>query len=126
MSKIKPTIASCVMIVLCYDMLTAIKSLISFEFRMIIGNIGIFSGIVSTLMVFWFFQVVWMDQYDNVLYYDTNRIIDNDNFELMRPGDGNMWNLRISQLAVKDEGRYRCIENSNPMQIQFFDLIVNG
>ena len=126
MSKIKPTIASCVMIVLCYGMLTAIKSLINFEFRMIIGNIGIFSGIVSTLMVFWFFQVVWMDQYDNVLYYDTNRIIDNDNFELMRPGDGNMWNLRISQLAVKDEGRYRCIENSNPMQIQFFDLIVNG
>ena len=125
MSKIKPTVVSCV-IIFCYDMLTAIKSLISFEFRMIIGNIGIFSGIVSTLMVFWFFQVVWMDQYDNVLYYDTNRIIDNDNFELMRPGDGNMWNLRISQLAVKDEGRYRCIENSNPMQIQFFDLIVNG
>ena len=108
-------------------MFTAIKSLISFEFRMVIGNIAIFSGIASTLMVFlFFFQVVWMDQYDNVLYYDTNRIIDNDNFELMRPGDGNMWNLRISQLAVKDEGRYRCIENSNPMQIQFFDLIVNG
>ena len=125
MSNIKPTVVSCV-ISFCYDMLTAIKSLISFEFRMIIGNIGIFSGIDSTLMVFYFFQVVWMDQYDNVLYYDTNRIIDNDNFELMRPGDGNMWNLRISQLAVKDEGRYRCIENSNPMQIQFFDLIVNG
>ena len=44
MSKIKPTVVSCV-IIFCYDMLTAIKSLISFEFRMIIGNIAIFSGI---------------------------------------------------------------------------------
>ena len=49
------------MIVFCYDMLTAIKSLISFEFRMIIGNIDIFSGIDSTLMVFLFFFSGGMD-----------------------------------------------------------------
>lgn len=67
-----------------------------------------------------------MDQYNNVLYYNNDRIIDNENFELIRPGDSNMWNLRITQLANKDEGRYRCIENSESIQIQYFDLIVNS
>lgn len=64
-----------------------------------------------------------MDKYDNVLYYNQDRIIDDSRFELMKQGEF-IWNLRISNLAPRDSGKYRCLTNTETIQSILYDLIV--
>lgn len=66
-----------------------------------------------------------MDKYDNVLYYNEERIIDDERFILLQPDDS-QWNLQIKDLSARDGGRYRCITNTDPILITYYDLIVQS
>ncbi|XP_067930991.1 lachesin-like [Watersipora subatra] len=66
--------------------------------------------------------VAWMDKMDNVLFYNEQRIIDDERFEMLH--SGNQWNLQIKNVSTLDGGQYRCLLNSSPVQLKFSDLIV--
>ena len=70
------------------------------------------------------YQVIWMDELDNVLFYNDLRIIDDPRFMMERAGS--TWNLRIREVRSRDGGKYRCMANTDPMVIKFFDLTVFG
>lgn len=65
-----------------------------------------------------------MDKYDNVLFFNDERIIDDPRFDLIQPN--NMWNLRIQNVSPLDAGKYRCIINTEPIESKFYELIVYG
>lgn len=65
-----------------------------------------------------------MDKYDNVLFYNELRIIDDRRFELLR--QGSTWNLRITGLVRRDAGKYRCVVNSDPVIFKYYELTVYG
>lgn len=65
-----------------------------------------------------------MDKYDNVLFWNDNRIIDDMRFEML--DQNSMWNLRIKEVSPLDAGKYRCVTNTEPVQYRFYELIVYG
>ena len=65
-----------------------------------------------------------MDQHDNVLYYNENKIIDSNRFRLAQRDKD--WTMEIYDVRVEDEGLYRCVANTNPIKIKYYQLVVFG
>lgn len=65
-----------------------------------------------------------MDKADNVLYYNEDRMIDDNRFNLTRTG--NNWNLLINKISPLDAGQYRCVVNTDPVQVKFYGVAVLG
>jgi len=65
-----------------------------------------------------------MDQYDNVLFFNENKMIDDPSFELMQ--SGSTWNLRINNIKARHAGRYRCVVNTVPIKMKYYELTVLG
>jgi len=69
--------------------------------------------------------MVWMDEFDNVLYYNENHVIDDIRFELSH--SGTKWDLIIRNVTRRDAGKYRCFSNAQPLQLHYYyDLVVLG
>lgn len=65
-----------------------------------------------------------MDEHDNVLYYNENKIIDNGRFMLTQRSKH--WEMQIYEVRAEDEGLYRCVANTNPIKIKYYQLTVFG
>lgn len=65
-----------------------------------------------------------MDKHDNVLYYNENRMIDDPRFMLTRLNRN--WDLIIREIDIHDEGSYRCVANTAPIKLKFYQLTVYG
>lgn len=69
--------------------------------------------------------MVWMDEFDNVLYYNENHVIDDIRFKLSH--SGTKWDLIIQNVTRRDAGKYRCFSNAQPLQLHYYyDLVVLG
>lgn len=66
-----------------------------------------------------------MDELDNVLYYNDNKIIDSRRFTL-KTGMGRNWDMMIHDVESSDEGLYRCVANTSPITIKYYKLTVFG
>ncbi|KAF6017053.1 hypothetical protein EB796_024639 [Bugula neritina] len=68
-------------------------------------------------------NMVWMDEFDNVLYYNENHVIDDIRFKLSH--SGTKWDLIIQNVTRRDAGKYRCFSNAQPLQLHYYyDLVV--
>lgn len=65
-----------------------------------------------------------MDQYDNVLFYDDVRIIDDQRFTLAKREK--KWDLVIHDVEQRDQGRYRCVANTSPIKLKYYELVIFG
>lgn len=65
-----------------------------------------------------------MDHYNNVLFYDDVRIIDDNRFSLFTKAKE--WDLIIRDVKENDQGRYRCVANTSPIRLKYYELIVFG
>ena len=65
-----------------------------------------------------------MDKHDNVLYYNENRMIDDDRFTLSKLDRS--WDLIIRRVTAKDEGSYRCVANTQPIKLKYYQLTIFG
>jgi len=65
-----------------------------------------------------------MDKHDNVLYFNENRMIDDMRFAMSKL-DRN-WDLVIRKVDARDEGSYRCVANTVPIKLKYYQLTVFG
>ena len=67
-----------------------------------------------------------MDKGDNVLFYNEERIIDDARFAVTFDNSRTQWSMRIFGVSPKDNGRYRCVANTKPIKLKYYQLTVFG
>ena len=69
--------------------------------------------------------MAWLDEASIPLTYDERRIVDDSRFAVVRP-DVREWNLQVRDVALDDQGQYRCTVNTLPVRSKVVMLHVKG
>lgn len=82
------------------------------------------SPVTDVSFNFYFSKVLWMDDSNNVLFYNDVKMIDNMRYTLSKLSRN--WDLVIRNVSESDEGIYRCVANTGPVNLKFYKLTVFG